>query len=120
MKRYRLDPENPPQLTPEEARRLDETPIDYSDSPLFGEDWIAALLLAMVIEHCAGCSPEKRRRRIALKNEVRADADAVQLRQFAAIKARQHESSGVNAPPPSAPRRSIHRSDRRPRLHRQQ
>ena len=62
MKRYRLDPENPPQLTPEEARRLDETPIDYSDSPLFGEDWIAALLLAMVIEHCASFSPEKRRR----------------------------------------------------------
>ena len=30
--------------------------------PLFGEDWLTALLLAMVIEHCAGCSPEKRRR----------------------------------------------------------
>jgi hypothetical protein len=49
-------------LTPEEERRLDETPINYSDSPLFGEDWIAALLLAMVIEHCAAYSPEARRR----------------------------------------------------------
>jgi hypothetical protein len=45
------------------ARRLDETPIDYSDiPPLFGEDWITALLLAMLIEHCAACSPEARRR----------------------------------------------------------
>ena len=50
MIEYRPDPKNPPQLTEEEARRLDETPIDYSDSPLFGEDSIAALLLAMVIK----------------------------------------------------------------------
>jgi hypothetical protein len=51
------------QLTPEEERRLAETPLDYSDiPPLFGEDWITALLLAMVIEHCAGYSPEARRR----------------------------------------------------------
>ena len=31
MKTYRLDPKNPPRLTDEEERRLDETPIDYSD-----------------------------------------------------------------------------------------
>jgi hypothetical protein len=30
--------------------------------PLRGEEWLAALLLAMVVEHCAGSSPEKRRR----------------------------------------------------------
>jgi hypothetical protein len=28
---------------------------------LFGEDWLAALLLAMVVEHCTGHSPEKAR-----------------------------------------------------------
>ena len=32
-KRYRLDPRKPRQLTPAEARRLDATPIDYSDIP---------------------------------------------------------------------------------------
>jgi hypothetical protein len=32
------------------------------EPPLFGEDWITALLLAMVIEHCAAYSPEARRR----------------------------------------------------------
>ena len=33
MKRYRLDPKKPRQLTPAEARRLDTTPIDHSDIP---------------------------------------------------------------------------------------
>jgi len=76
-KRYRLDPGNPRQLTDEEARRLDEAEIDYSDNPelgdeffakartmkrsllddlptpsLFGEEWVTALLLQMVVEHC--------------------------------------------------------------------
>jgi hypothetical protein len=27
--------------------------------PLRGEEWLAALLLAMVVEHCGGHSPEK-------------------------------------------------------------
>ena len=91
MIEYRPDPKNPRHLTPEEARRLDETPIDYSDipplgdeffsqarsvtddfteidwsewsqnpatdelpaGPLFGEQWVAALLLQMVVHHCA-------------------------------------------------------------------
>lgn len=33
MKRYQPDPKKPRQLTPDEARRLAETPIDYSDIP---------------------------------------------------------------------------------------
>jgi uncharacterized protein (DUF4415 family) len=33
VKRYRLDPRKPRQLTPAEARRLDAAPIDYSDIP---------------------------------------------------------------------------------------
>jgi hypothetical protein len=33
-----------------------------TDRPLlFGEDWIAALLLAMLVEHCGTFSPEKSR-----------------------------------------------------------
>src|SRR5438552_14843329 len=41
MKRYRLDPKKPRQLTPAEARRLDATPIDYSDIPPLGEEFFA-------------------------------------------------------------------------------
>jgi uncharacterized protein (DUF4415 family) len=39
MKRYRLDPKNPRQLTPAEARRLDATPIDSSDIPPLGDEF---------------------------------------------------------------------------------
>ncbi len=39
MKRYRLDPEKPRKLTPAEARRLNEMPIDYSDIPPLGDDF---------------------------------------------------------------------------------
>jgi len=39
------------------------TPEEMTDPPLlFGEDWVAALLLAMVVEHCGTFSPEKSRR----------------------------------------------------------
>jgi uncharacterized protein (DUF4415 family) len=41
MKGYRLDPKKPRQLTPAEARRLDATPIDYSDIPPLGDDFFA-------------------------------------------------------------------------------
>ena len=41
MKRYRLDPKKPRQLTPAEARRLDAKPIDYSDIPPLGDDFFA-------------------------------------------------------------------------------
>jgi uncharacterized protein (DUF4415 family) len=39
MKRYRLDSKKPRQLTPAEARRLDATPIDYSDIPPLGNEF---------------------------------------------------------------------------------
>lgn len=39
MKRYRLDPKKPRQLTPAEARRLDAMPIDYSEIPPLGEEF---------------------------------------------------------------------------------
>ncbi|MGD1073486.1 MAG: BrnA antitoxin family protein [Bryobacteraceae bacterium] len=41
MKRYQLDPKKPSQLTPAEARRLDATPIDYSDIPPLGDEFFA-------------------------------------------------------------------------------
>ena len=41
MKRYRLDPNNPRQLTPEEARALDEAPIDYSDIAPLGAEFFS-------------------------------------------------------------------------------
>jgi uncharacterized protein (DUF4415 family) len=41
MKRYRLDPKKPRQLTPAEARRLDAAPIDYSDIPPLGAEFFA-------------------------------------------------------------------------------
>jgi hypothetical protein len=40
MKRYRLDPKKLRQLTPAEVRRLDATPIDYSDIPPLGDEFL--------------------------------------------------------------------------------
>ncbi len=41
MKRYRLDPERPRQLTPQEERRLKAARIDYSDIPPLGEEFFS-------------------------------------------------------------------------------
>jgi uncharacterized protein (DUF4415 family) len=41
MKRYRLDPKKPRQLTPEEQERLDKARIDYSDIPPLGDEFFA-------------------------------------------------------------------------------
>jgi hypothetical protein len=56
MKRYRLDPKNPRQLTDEEARRLDEAAIDYSDiPPLFDQiDWTNCPDVESVPGRCSG------------------------------------------------------------------
>ena len=42
MKRYQLDPKNLRQLTPEEQRRLDAMPIDYSDIPPLDDEFFKA------------------------------------------------------------------------------
>lgn len=39
MKRFQLDPKKPRQLNPAEARRLNATPIDYSDIPPLGDEF---------------------------------------------------------------------------------
>jgi uncharacterized protein (DUF4415 family) len=39
MKLYKLDPKKPRKLTPAEARRLDNAPIDYSDIPPLGDEF---------------------------------------------------------------------------------
>src|ERR1700739_2528467 len=41
MKRYRLDPKKPRQLTPEEQERLNKARIDYSDIPPLGDEFFA-------------------------------------------------------------------------------
>jgi uncharacterized protein (DUF4415 family) len=62
MKRFRLDPKGPPQLTPAEARRLDRTPIDYSDIPPLGEEFFA--------KATAAWPPPKRQLTIRLDADV--------------------------------------------------
>jgi hypothetical protein len=44
-------------------------------APLFGEDYLSALLLAMVIEHCAAYSPTARRRMTSYFNTHDASPD---------------------------------------------
>jgi uncharacterized protein (DUF4415 family) len=39
IKRYTLDPKNPYRMTAAEKKRLDETPIDYSDIPEVDDDF---------------------------------------------------------------------------------
>jgi uncharacterized protein (DUF4415 family) len=46
MKTYQLDPKKLRQLTPAEIRRLDSTPIDYSDIPALGEEFFAKVKTA--------------------------------------------------------------------------
>jgi uncharacterized protein (DUF4415 family) len=41
MKRFQLDPKKLPKLSPAQARRLDSTPIDYSDIPELGDAFFA-------------------------------------------------------------------------------
>ena len=41
MKRYRLDPQKPRQLTPAEAKRLASASIDYSDIPPLSEEFFS-------------------------------------------------------------------------------
>ena len=55
MTEYRLDPKNPRQLTPEEARRLDEAQIDYSDIPPLDQvDWTNCPDVESVPGRCSG------------------------------------------------------------------
>ena len=41
MKHYQLDPKSLRQLSPEEERRLDAMPIDYSDIPPLGDEFFS-------------------------------------------------------------------------------
>lgn len=41
MKRYRLDPKKPRQLSRPEAHRMEAAPIDYSEIPALGDDFFA-------------------------------------------------------------------------------
>jgi len=46
MKRYRLDPKKPRNLTPAEARRLNAAPLNYSDIPPVGDEFFAKATVA--------------------------------------------------------------------------
>jgi len=46
MKRYRLDANKPRQLTPAETRRLDTTPINYSDIPPLNNEFFEKAAVA--------------------------------------------------------------------------
>ena len=46
MRRYRLDPKKPRQLTPAETRRLDAAPIDGSDIPPLGDEFFTRAMEA--------------------------------------------------------------------------
>jgi hypothetical protein len=46
MKRYDLDPKNPPQLTKSDLARIDrmkDSDIDYSDIPPLGDEFLKTL-----------------------------------------------------------------------------
>jgi uncharacterized protein (DUF4415 family) len=43
--RYHLDPKNPRRLTDAEKKRLDETPIDYSDIPELDDDFFKRAIM---------------------------------------------------------------------------
>jgi uncharacterized protein (DUF4415 family) len=62
MKRYRLDPKKPRQLTQAEARRLKAAPLDYSDIP--------ALDKAELTQASAGWPPVKKQLTIRLDEDV--------------------------------------------------
>jgi len=62
MKRYRLDPKKPRQLTLAEARKLDATPIDYSDIPPLGDEFFETA--------AAAWPPSKRQLTIRLDADV--------------------------------------------------
>ncbi|MDP9054401.1 MAG: BrnA antitoxin family protein [Acidobacteriota bacterium] len=63
MKQYRLDPKKPRKLTAAEARRLDTTPIDYSDIPPLGEEFF---------KHATAALPDAKE-----QLTVRIDADVL-------------------------------------------
>jgi uncharacterized protein (DUF4415 family) len=46
MKRYQLDPKRTRQLTPAETRRLEATPIDYSDIPPLEDEFFSKATVA--------------------------------------------------------------------------
>jgi uncharacterized protein (DUF4415 family) len=46
MKRYRPDPKKPRKLTAAELRRLDQTPIDYSDIPELSDEFFKQATVA--------------------------------------------------------------------------
>jgi hypothetical protein len=84
MTRYRLDPDNPRRLTDEEARRLDEAGIDYSDIPELDDEFFAKAKRPPITademqrrrRHVETAISENRLEGIETSDEARAICDA--------------------------------------------
>ncbi|HXO48078.1 MAG TPA: BrnA antitoxin family protein [Mycobacterium sp.] len=102
MKRYRLDPKTPRQLTPAEARRLDATPIDYSDIPPLGDDFFT--------KAAAAWPPAKRQLTIRLDADVlhwlKANGRGYQTRINRILRAAMESKPPRRSRPTTAPKKN--------------
>jgi uncharacterized protein (DUF4415 family) len=100
MKRYRLDPEKPRQLTPAETRRLDAMPIDYSDIPPLGNEFFAKAAEAW--------PPAKQQLTIRLDTDVltwlKANGRGYQTRINRILRAAMESKSSVHGRSTAAPK----------------
>ena len=108
MKRYRLDPRKPRQLTPAEVRRLDAMPIDYSDIPPLGDEFFAKAAEAW--------PPAKRQLTIRLDADVldwlKANGRFYQTRINRILRAAMETKPSRRSPSTTAPKRSARLRDR--------
>jgi len=102
VKRYRLDPKKPRQLTPAEARRLDAIPIDYSDIPPLGNDFFAKAAEAW--------PPAKQQLTIRLDADVldwlRANGRGYQTRINRILRAAMESQPPRRSRPTAAPKKN--------------
>jgi uncharacterized protein (DUF4415 family) len=102
MKRYRLDPAKPRQLTPAEARRLVAAPIDYSDIPPLGDEFFA--------QAKAAWPPAKQQLTIRLDGDVldwlKSNGRGYQTRINRILRAAMESQPPRRAPAPAAPKKN--------------
>lgn len=103
MKRYQLDPEKPPKLSPAQARRLDAMPIDYSDIPELGDAFFAKVKEAW--------PPAKQQLTIRLDTDVltwlKAHGRGYQTRINHILRAAMESQPTVRSRTARAPKKSV-------------
>jgi uncharacterized protein (DUF4415 family) len=108
MKRYRLDPKKPRQLTPEEQQRLNKARIDYSDIPPLGDEFFEKAKQAW--------PPAKQQLTIRLDSDVlewlRTHGRGYQTRINRILRAAMESQTGQNQ---AARPRSSARTSKKPR-----